>query len=339
MKKTIRFIVLPAIALLLAGLTACAGETDDVDEVDDSDVLPSDFPDKIMDELAVLVALDFIGNPYSDEITSDYAAQFIYHLAMRSYFDRAKTYEGAIFDSTTRYVAFTQDEVAEMLDLAFGERFSLGDFEPEAASYTWVINDTDTYYVSIGETLPVEIEYQSTSGDDTAVYAYMLDTSMTRASGAVTATVTASSKNAAGVSITDIDIDEQSRVNEDEEQDDTATGTADIYPFDTSYFEQIADYYSQAPDLFSTIGTPPTMLTIEGSYGGFRVISTPSDLAVAQKQATDTMAEAGYVQVPDISAKLDFSSEVGADDVVYYRDSDKTFVSVSIEGNSLAYFQ
>jgi hypothetical protein len=230
MKKTIRLMALLVIALLLAGLTACAGEAGETepavesvepviaatDEADDSDTLPPDFPDKIIDELAVLVVLDFIGNPYSDEITSDYAAQFIYHLAMRSYFDRAKTYEGAIFDSTTQYVAFTKGEVAEMLDLAFGERFSLGDFEPEAASYTWVINDTDTYYASIGETLPTEIGYKSTAGEASAVFTYMLDTSMTKASGEVTATVVASSKNKAGVSITGIVIDEQSRVNEDE---------------------------------------------------------------------------------------------------------------------------
>jgi hypothetical protein len=162
--------------------------------------------------------MDFREMPYSEQISNDYALEFIYHLAMRSYYDRAKAYDGAGFDATTQYVVFSKDELAGILDLTFGERFLLSDLKPESADFEWVLYDagTEAYYVSIGETLPVEIEFLESTADGIAVFTYTLDTSMTKASGEVTVTVVPSEKNASMVSIASIDVNEKSRVSEDD---------------------------------------------------------------------------------------------------------------------------
>jgi hypothetical protein len=139
--------------------------------------------------------------------------------------------------------------------------------------------------------------------------------------------------NSEETNITETDNAEASNVSE---QPPTNIGVETTpYPFDTSYFEQIADYYSQVPDLSAVIGLAPAMLTIEGSYEGLRAVYYPRDLLGAQTQMIDALTVAGYVQVPNIFAELGLNPAPQAGDLIYYRKSDHTFVSAVIEENSL----
>jgi beta-lactamase regulating signal transducer with metallopeptidase domain len=123
--------------------------------------------------------------------------------------------------------------------------------------------------------------------------------------------------------------------NEGEQPPANTVSEADYYLFDTSYFEEIADYYRQVPDLTAAISLVPALLTIEGSYEGLRAVYYPRDLPGAQTQMADTLTEAGYVLVPNIFAELGLNPAPQAGDLVYYREPDHTFVSAVIEGDGL----
>lgn len=217
-------IVLLTLALLFASLTACTAQTESTDENLESAVPPikisgsvsQDFPQQITNEIASLVSLDFLGLKYSDNVTNEFVLNFIYHLAMQSYFDRAKAYDGAVFDKSFQYVAFTKDEMADILNLAFGERFSIASLTINPAETINIIYDSDMYYVSIGETVLINIEYLSNHDENTAVYSYKVESSTTIANGEVTVEVVSSSNNSIGVSIASMLVDERSRVSDEE---------------------------------------------------------------------------------------------------------------------------
>jgi hypothetical protein len=121
--------------------------------------------------------------------------------------------------------------------------------------------------------------------------------------------------------------------NPDAQTNESTIEEALVYPFETDYFDQITEAYKNTPDLLSAIETPPTILTISGSYTGFMITANPLNVETALTNVKNTLTEAGYVQVTDLSAKLDFSSNVQNSDIVYYREHDKTFISVAINGD------
>jgi hypothetical protein len=175
---------------------------------------------KIINEVATVVSLDFINRKYSDNVSNEYALDFVYHFAMQNYFDRAKAYDGDAFDKTTQYVAFSRNELAEILDVAFGARFNIDNLQPIPGQAPYIVIDSNTFYVSIGETLLINIENISNPDATTAIYNYIVASSIITASGEVTVKVEQNTKNHVGVSIVSIDINEMKRVNEDDENDD-----------------------------------------------------------------------------------------------------------------------
>ena len=181
--------------------------------------ITSDYSQELISTVRTLVSLDFLGREYSDNVTNEYVQEYIYHLAMQNYFDRAKAYEGPMFDSRTEYVAFSKDELAGLLGIAFGERFSIENLKPqvdEHRDYQKLIYDSETYYVSIGETLLANVEFLNNIDEFTSVYSYDVESSIIKANGEVTVKVAPSGDSRIGVSIVSMAIDEQNRVNIDE---------------------------------------------------------------------------------------------------------------------------
>ena len=108
-----------------------------------------------------------------------------------------------------------------------------------------------------------------------------------------------------------------------------------VYPFVTSYFDQITEIYKGMPDLWSAAGEPPSKITISGSYDGLQVVIIPLAVEPATASVREVLVEAGFVKVEGISSKLDFQTEAKEGDEVYYRGFDNTFVSIAGEGDSL----
>ncbi|MEG2387434.1 MAG: hypothetical protein RSC90_02605 [Clostridia bacterium] len=127
MKKLLSILL---VVLLLAGVPVAFAQEEGV-------------PDAFAQAVAALAGVNYYYElPYPNDapVTNDYAIKYLSLVANNSFADRAATYE----QLESPYISFTEDEMAELLTMAFDTRFGVAELVPDG---TLLIYNAHAYYV------------------------------------------------------------------------------------------------------------------------------------------------------------------------------------------------
>lgn len=106
--------------------------------------------------LAALTAAQLVElQPYpSDgEVTNEYALAYLYSVANQNFADRAAAYPELEGLPYTEFLDLSEDEVAQWLHMAFGDRFTVADLIPDQAM---LVYNAHRYYIGRGEVTAVD---------------------------------------------------------------------------------------------------------------------------------------------------------------------------------------
>jgi hypothetical protein len=147
------------------------------------------------------LALDYAGHAYSEEITNDYAANYLVDYANRFYAANAETYPD-IQSDYSQYISFPQDDVTQFLNVAFGSKFGTDELSPASLEDQRVIYNAKAYYIA-SDILQTDIELTPSlyESDYEIEYTYTLTYPGIVKDGTIRVILEPSAENQLGVSI------------------------------------------------------------------------------------------------------------------------------------------
>jgi hypothetical protein len=181
---------------------ATTDETPDAD--DNTAVAEADL--RVKQAATVIAEMEFGGvYHYGDTPTNEYAVFYLFGLANRFYLDRADSYE--ITSGFSKYMAFPQEEIEEILNFAFGDRFSTADLLTDTSDNPLIVYNAKAYYIALGDPAePIELSLVQKDSD----YSYVYTVAVTDFEGIkssdfeLTVILQPSDKNQYGVSIASV---------------------------------------------------------------------------------------------------------------------------------------